>query len=67
MQLRMPLGELGMPSIPSLLPIPKVQDTFHEDGTPIDTNVDRYVARFMDEFEWYARALKNEKANGVPY
>lgn len=67
MQLRMTLGELGMPSIPSLFPIPKVQDTFQEDGTPIDTKVDKYVARFLDEFEWYARALKNEKANGVPY
>lgn len=67
MQLRMTLGELGMSSIPSLFPIPKVQDTFQEDGTPIDNKVEKYVARFLDEFEWYARALKNEKANGVPY
>ena len=67
MQLRMTLCELGMSSIPSLFPIPKVQDTFHEDGTPIDNRIDSRVGRFLDEFEWYARALKNEKARGVPY
>lgn len=67
MQLRMTLGELGMSSIPSLFPIPAVQDAFEEDGTPTNSKTDKYVARFLDEFEWYARALKNEKANGVPY
>ncbi|MDX2504589.1 MAG: NADPH-dependent FMN reductase [Gammaproteobacteria bacterium] len=67
MQLRMTLCELGMCSIPSLFPIAKVQDTFHEDGTPIDQRIDKRVARFLDEFEWYARALKTEKAKGVPY
>ena len=34
MQLRAMLCELGTPSIPSLFPIPKVQDAFDEDGTP---------------------------------
>ncbi len=63
----MTLGELGMPSIPSLFPMPKVQDAFEDDGTAIDSKTDQYVARFLDEFEWYARALNNEKANGVPY
>ena len=67
MQLRMTLGELGMSSIPSLFPIPKVQDTFQEDGTPINIKIEKYVAPFLDEFEWYARALKNERANGIPY
>ena len=32
MQLRAMLCELGTPSIPSLLPIPKVQDAFDDDG-----------------------------------
>ena len=32
MQLRMTLAELGMPSIPSLFPVPKVQDAFDDDG-----------------------------------
>ncbi len=36
MQLRMTLAELGMPSIPSLFPVPKVQDAFDDEGRPID-------------------------------
>ena len=32
MQLRAMLCELGTPSIPSLLPVPQVQDAFDEDG-----------------------------------
>jgi NAD(P)H-dependent FMN reductase len=34
MQLRAMLGELGMSSIPSILPVPKVESAFAEDGTP---------------------------------
>lgn len=67
MQLRMTLGELGMPSIPSLFPIPKVQGAFHDDGTPVEPKMHQYVARFLDEFEWYARALKSARALGIPY
>ena len=36
MQLRMTLAELGMSSIPSLLPIPRVQDAFTPAGDPTD-------------------------------
>src|SRR5690348_15852556 len=32
MQLRMTLAELGMPSIPSILPIPRIGETIGEDG-----------------------------------
>ena len=32
MQLRMTLAELGMPSVPSLLPIPRIAETITEDG-----------------------------------
>ena len=34
MQLRAMLCELGTPSIPSLLPVPRVQDAFDEEGHP---------------------------------
>ena len=67
MQLRMTLAELGMSSIPSIFPVPKVQDAFAEDGTPTDTAMERRVGRFLDELEWYARALKEARAKGVPY
>ena len=41
MQLRAMLGELGMPSIPSILPFPKVQDTFDDQGHPTDERLAR--------------------------
>lgn len=56
--LRAILGELGMPSIPSIFPIPKVQDAFREDGSPIEDSYERRIVRFLHELEWYARALK---------
>jgi NAD(P)H-dependent FMN reductase len=67
MQLRAALGELGMPSIPSIHPMPRVQDQFDDDGTPRDPAHARRVVRFLDEFEWYAQALKNARVKGVPY
>ena len=67
MQLRAMLCELGMPSIPSLLPIPKVQDAFSEDGRPLDEAYPKRAGRFFDELEWYANALKTARQAGVPY
>lgn len=66
-QLRAMLGELGTPSIPSILPIPKVGSAFDENNNPIDDAINRRTKRFLDEFEWYVRALKNERINGAPY
>ncbi len=67
MQLRMTLAELGMPSIPSLFPIPRLSGAVGEDGTPIADWVDRTMGRFLDEFFWYAEALSRQRNSGVPY
>jgi NAD(P)H-dependent FMN reductase len=68
MQLRAMLCELGMPSIPSLFPIPSIQTTFDDDGTPHEKErVARRFARFAAELEWYAGALREARKNGVPY
>ncbi|HWE36938.1 MAG TPA: NAD(P)H-dependent oxidoreductase [Isosphaeraceae bacterium] len=67
MQLRAMLCELGMPSIPSLVPVPSVQDAFDDDGVPRDDAYHRRAARFLDELEWYARAFKAARQGGVPY
>ncbi len=61
------LGELGMPSIPSLLPIASVQTAFDDEGRPNDPAYVRRAARFLDELEWYANALKTARRTGVPY
>jgi NAD(P)H-dependent FMN reductase len=68
MQLRAMLCELGMPSIPSLFPIPSIQKVFEDDGTPRDAaTVERRFARFALELEWYAGALAEARKRGVPY
>ena len=67
MQLRAMLCELGTPSIPSLLPVPHVQDSFDEDGHPHDEALHHRAARFLSELEWYAHALKAARQGGVPY
>lgn len=67
MQLRMTLAEIGMPSISSVFAIPKVQNAFEADGTPKDPAWERRIKKFLDEFEWHERALKAERARGLPY
>lgn len=66
MQLRMSLAEMGMPSVPSLLPIPRIGESLAEDGAA-DDRVIRSRDRFLDEFLWYAEALRPAKARGTPY
>lgn len=67
MQLRAMLAEVGMPPIPSLLPIPKIGDALSEDGTAQSTELTKRSGKFLAEFEWYMRALKVEREKGVPY
>jgi NAD(P)H-dependent FMN reductase len=67
MQLRMTLAELGMPSISSLLPIPRIADAIREDGSPVEPITERSMSRFLDEFLWYANALAEARAGGTPY
>ena len=66
MQLRMTLAELGMPSVPSLLPIPRIAETMTADGVASEITV-RSMNRFLDEFLWYADALAEARAGGTPY
>jgi NAD(P)H-dependent FMN reductase len=66
-QLRLVFAELGAPSIPSSFPIPRVHKVFSEDGKLIDEAYDKRVSKFLDEFEWYIEAFKNQRAKGTPY
>jgi hypothetical protein len=47
--------------------VPKVQDAFEDDGRAKDSAVERRAQRFLDEFEWYASALREARAKGTPY
>jgi NAD(P)H-dependent FMN reductase len=67
MQLRCMLAEMGMSSIPSILPFPKAQDMLDADGKPTGDHRGKSAARFFDELEWYANALKSARSAGTPY
>ena len=67
MQLRAMLAELGMPSIPSLLPIPRVGKALSEQGEPAEDWLTRAASRFLDELTWYAEALRDKRRGGTPY
>ena len=68
MHLRAVLGELGMPSIPSILAIDRITRVLDEDGRDAEGGLTRRADRFLAELEWYARALKRQRAaEGTPY
>lgn len=67
MQLRAMLGELGMPSIPSIFAVPSIRKALTEDGEPLDEKLDRRFGRFASELEWYGDALRVARQTGVPY
>ena len=67
MQLRMTLAELGMPSVPSVLAIPRIQELLDADGRTSDGSELQGLSKFLDEFAWYATALRAQRAGGTPY
>jgi NAD(P)H-dependent FMN reductase len=66
MQLRALLPEVGMPTIPSLQPIPSIGSSLSEEGVALTQELAEKSGKFFDEFEWYMRAMKVERAKGVP-
>jgi len=61
--LRAILAELGTPSIPSAFPVSQIHNAFDDDGNSLDTPYDERVVKFLDEFEWYANALRRARAH----
>ena len=66
MQLRAMLAEMGMSSIPSLLPLPKAHELFDEDGRPTGDHPGSGATRFVAELEWYGEALRAARRQGTP-
>ena len=67
MHLRAVLAELGMPSIPSIFPISAIYESINEKGAAVDDNYNKWVVRFLDEFEWYVSAFKTQRKTDLPY
>ncbi len=66
-RLRSVLSELGMPTIPTTLPVGNVGESFTDEGEPLDPRFAQRSAQFFDEFYWYMQALAAQRAKGLPY
>ena len=66
-QLRIILGELGTPAVSSMLTFPVVQELFDEHGCVQDEKFIPRTERFIDELEFYAIALKEQRSKGTPF
>ena len=64
--LRAVLAELGTSSIPTSLPISQVQSAFDDKGNALDDVYVRRAGRFLDEYEWYARAMATARNEANP-
>ena len=65
--LREIFAELGAPSISSSFSISNVQNVFDDAGKLREQLYEKRVIRFIEEFEWYIEAFKNQRAKGTPY
>lgn len=66
MHMRSVLVELGMPPIPKVFPMSAVYKDFDEDGKAVNESYNDRVVPFLEQLEWYARALKAEREKGTP-
>ncbi len=56
--LRAVLATLGSVSIPATFMISKVGSSFDDDGAALDDSYNTRIEKFLDEYEWYANALR---------
>lgn len=53
------LWKMGVWMVPAMYPVPKVQDLYDEDGTPIDKEAtEKRATHFIDELLWCMEAKK---------
>ena len=60
-------AELGAPSISSSFAISRVMEAFDDTGELVQEQYNKRITKFLDEFEWYIEAFKNQRLKGVPY
>ncbi len=65
--LRLIFAELGAPSISSSFAISRVREAFDDTGKWVQGQNNKKITKFLDEFEWYIEAFKNQRLKGVPY
>lgn len=65
--MRAVLGELGMASISTMMPIPTIKQSIDEEGSAEEEKTNERFSKFADELLWYSRALKQARSEGTPY
>lgn len=65
--LRIIFAELGAPAISSSFSISQVNTVFDNNGKLVDENYNRRITKFLNEFDWYLEAFKNQREKGTPY
>jgi NAD(P)H-dependent FMN reductase len=65
--LRLICIELGMSPISSFFAISKIQDTLDDNGESGDGKLEEKTDKFLNEFEWYLEAFKEQRKKGTPY
>lgn len=61
-QLRLVALGMGAFPIPASLPVSRVQDSFDEDGSPVDVAYEARADSFIDEVLWFTKAIATQKA-----
>lgn len=65
--LRKTLGIFGMPAIPGHLLFPSIHETLDESGQDLTGKAVLRAEKFIQELEWFGRALKRERElSGLP-
>ncbi len=64
--LRLIFAELGAPSISSFA-ISRVREAFDDTGKLVQEQHNKRITKFLDKFEWYIEAFKNQRLKGGPY
>lgn len=59
--LRIIAATIGSVSIPKALPIPQIENVLNKDGSLIDDSFNKRIHSFLDELDWYVKALKSAK------
>lgn len=65
--MRAVLGELGMATISTMMPVPTVAKSMDEEGIAKEEKTNERFAKFADELLWYAKALKQARSGGTPF
>ena len=60
--LRVVLGEVGLVTAPYMYPIANITKTFDKSGLPLDSSYPKRIGKFIEQVEWYGRALKIARA-----